>query len=200
MVEHQDVLRIFLRQSVARGFDGRDDLLHAVVVGSFADRVAQRSVRERHQIQQFGAERVAGERIVGRRDQRFEVVAGRLLRVDARGDQKRAVQIGIDIQRLVGVLVGVAVIKVVVVVGREGRVARIVPQHQVGVVVGRFRIHRPVDDPVFVGCLGECRPGQHREQQEQFSHGRQFIRGIAFRGVRSVRTPAPVGKRLLFPD
>ena len=173
MVEHQHVARGFLRESVARGEDRADHAVHAVRIGFLAHLVAQPSVGERHQVEDLGAERIALQGVGAHRDHRLQCRHVGFLGVEARDQHQHLVQIGIRGQRLVVVLIGVSVIKIVVILVGQRRIARIVAQHQRRIVVGRFRIHRPVDDVVLVGDFGGGqRRNQEQQKQQSFHTGR----------------------------
>lgn len=123
-------------EAVAGILDRRQDGVHPVVVDLFVLRVAERSVSECQQVQQFGAERILHQGIVHRCDQFLEAFVRRILEIDRLGDQYGFVHVRIGIQRLVGVLIGISVVEVVVVLLGHRVVARLIPQHQVRVVVG----------------------------------------------------------------
>ena len=162
MVEHEDVARGLLRETVARREDRADDAVHAVRVGPFALLVAQRAVGVGHQVEQLGAERVAREGVGPGRDDRLERPDVGRVGVQPRGQEQHPVQIGIGVERLVGVLIGVAVVEVMVVLVGEGLVARVVAHHQPRVVVRGRGVRDPVEDVLLDGDFGH---GQCRQQQ-----------------------------------
>jgi len=154
--------RGLLRESVARAEDRADDAVHAVRPGFFLLLVAQRTVGERHEVEDFGAERIAFQGVVSHRDHRFQRGPVGFVGVDARGQHQHFVQIGVHGQRLVFVAVGVSVVEVVVILVGQRLVARVVAHHQRGVVERGLGVHRPVEDHVLVGDSGG---GQRRNQQ-----------------------------------
>ena len=90
----------------------------------------------------------------------------RILEIDRLGDQHGFVHVRIGIQRLVGVLIGISVVEVVVVLLGHRVVARLVPQHQVRVVVGGFGIQRLPDNILFDRYFGRCHQRQKQQQDK----------------------------------
>ena len=173
-------------EAVAGILDRRQDGVHPVVVDLFVLRVAERSVSECQQVQQFGAERILHQGIVHRRDQFLEAFVRRILEIDRLGDQHGFVHVRIGIQRLVGVLIGISVVEVVVVLLGHRVVARLIPQHQVRVVVGGFGIQRLPDNILFDRYFGRCHQRQKQQQDKQFSHS---LLCAAVQCANTVRNP-----------
>lgn len=174
MAEHQHVPGRFLREPVPRGEDRADDAVHVRGVGLLAHGIPEGSVGIREGVEDVGAERVALEGLESKRDDGFERLDVRILGVESSQYHQHLVQIGIRRQGLVLVAVGVSVIEIIVVLVGERRIAGVVAHEQRRVIVGRFGVHRPVEDQILIGGLscGDCRDQQ--EQEQQFFHDGSF--------------------------
>ena len=116
-----------------------------------------------HQVQDLGAERVAGERIFAHVEHRVERFGQRVVGIEPRCQHQQLVQVGVRLHRFVAPLVGVAVVEVVVILVGERLVARVVAHHQRCVVERRIGVGRLGDDVLLDG---DFRRGQRREQEQ----------------------------------
>ena len=161
---HQDMPWGLFRQAVARTFDCRQYEVHLVAVGGRLCRVAPLCVGEREKVEHLRRERIGFQRLRTGLDDGQQVGVGGCVDVQPCERFVETVECGVRLQRAVLRLVGVAVVKVVVVVGREGRVGLLVAQPEVRIVLSRGRIF---DAGLDVALHGNLRSRQQRQQQPQ---------------------------------
>ena len=125
---HQDMPWGLFRQAVARTFDRRQYEVHLVAVGGRLCRVAPLCVGEREKVEHLRRERIGFQRLRTGLDDGQQVGVGGCVDVQSCERFVETVECGVRLQRAVLRLVGVAVVEVVVVFGREGRVGLLVAQ------------------------------------------------------------------------
>ena len=145
--------------------------------------VAQGAVGVCHHVERLGAERIVLHSFGAVFDQSLQLPHLRPVGVDARHYRQHPFECRIGGERSIVLLVGVAVVEVVILLGRERCGAVAVFEHQVGIVIRRRGVHSSEGYVVFVGyaqralfvLCEERRRQQKCEEQEQSFHFPNFF-------------------------